>query len=254
MTFKVYIPARYASTRLPGKPLIAVAGKPLLQHVYERACQSGAVEVVVATDDESIAVIAKAFGAEVCLTSRSHQSGTDRIAEAVSIRRETSDTVIVNLQGDEPSMPPSVIRQTAALVDDSIGVDIATVCEPFAQEADWRDANQVKVLRDVCDRALYFSRAPLPFQRDVTHSPWRGGRDYRRHVGIYAYRVAYLKHFVALPPNPLELAECLEQLRALADGARIIVPDAIAACGVGIDTPSDLARFEARCGENGTVT
>lgn len=252
MTFKVYIPARYASTRLPGKPLITVAGKTLLQHVYDRVCQSGALEVVVATEDERIAFIAKAFGAEVCLTSASHQSGTDRIAEAVSRRREKPDTVIVNVQGDEPSMPPSVVRQTAALVENSRDADIGTVCEPLLQEADWRDPNQVKVLRDVNDRALYFSRAPIPFQRDATCA-WRAGRKYRRHVGIYAYRAAYLKHFVALKPDPLELAECLEQLRALADGARIIVPDAIAACGVGIDSPTDLARFEAEYGENGSV-
>ena len=244
MNFKVYIPARYASTRLPGKMLRLIAGKSLLQHVYERACQSGAAEVVVATDDVQIAQVAQAFGAQVCLTSVTHQSGTDRIAEAVAIRQEATDAVIVNLQGDEPAMPPAVIRQTAALVAGSNGVEMATVCEPLTCDADWRDPNQVKVLRDVNDRALYFSRAPLPFSR-APDAPWRGGRDYRRHVGIYAYRVAYLKHFVALPPNPLELAERLEQLRALADGAHISVPDALAACGVGIDTPADLARFAA---------
>jgi 3-deoxy-manno-octulosonate cytidylyltransferase (CMP-KDO synthetase) len=140
-------------------------------------------------------------------------------------------------------MSPLVIRQTAALVMEATAADFGTVCEPLETEADWRDPNQVKVLRDVHDRALYFSRAPLPYQREVPAGGWRGGRDYRRHVGIYAYRVAYLKHFVGLPVHPLEIAERLEQLRALADGARILVPDAVATCGVGIDTPADLTRF-----------
>lgn len=243
--FKVYIPARHASTRLPGKPLLMIAGKPLLQHVYDRARESGAAEVVIATDDTRIAECAAAFGAEVCMTAETHQSGTERIAEAVTRRRESRDTVIVNVQGDEPGMPPQVIRQAAALLADQDAADLGTVCEPLTSEADWRDPNQVKVLRDVHDRALYFSRAALPYHRDPAPMTWRGGRDYRRHVGIYAYRVAYLEHFVGLPPHPLELAERLEQLRALADGARILVPDAAAACGVGIDTPSDLARFEA---------
>ncbi len=244
MKFKVYIPARFASTRLPGKMLRLIAGKPMLQHVYERAGQSGAMEVVIATDDERIARVAQGFGAQVCMTSVLHESGTDRIAEAVATRQEAADAVIVNLQGDEPSMPPAVIRQIAKLVADVNNVEIATVCEPLTTEVDWRDPNQVKVLRDANDRALYFSRAPLPFSREPL-GQWRGGRDYRRHVGLYAYRVAYLRHFVALPPHPLELAERLEQLRALADGARIQVPDALAVCGVGIDTPADLARVEA---------
>ncbi len=250
MNFKVYIPARYASTRLPGKMLRVIAGKPLLQHVYERACASGAAEVIVATDDERIAQVARAFGAQVCVTSVAHQSGTDRIAEAVATRREAMDAVIVNLQGDEPAMPSAVIRQTAALVAGSNDLEMATVCEPLTCDADWRDPNQVKVLRDVHDRALYFSRAALPFAREP-RAVWRGGRDYRRHVGIYAYRVAYLRHFVALSPHPLELAERLEQLRALADGARISVPDALVACGVGIDTPADLARFAAEFSRHG---
>jgi len=245
VSFKVYIPARYASTRLPGKPLLMVAGKVLLQHVYERACASGAVEVVIATDDARIATCARAFGAQVCMTATTHQSGTDRIAEAVVQRGERPDTVIVNLQGDEPGMSSLVVRQAASLIVERADTDIGTVCEPLTTEADWRDSNQVKVVRDVHDRALYFSRAPLPYPRDPGPAGWRGGRDYRRHVGLYAYRVEYLAHFVALPPHPLELAECLEQLRALADGARIVVPDAAAPCGVGIDTAADLARFEA---------
>lgn len=244
MSFKVYIPARHASTRLPGKPLRVIAGRPLIEHVYARARDSGAAEVVIATDDERIADCARAFGAEVCMTAGTHQSGTDRLAEAVTRRGERADTVIVNLQGDEPGMSPHVIRQTAALLAVATPPDIGTVCEALTSEDDWRDPNQVKVVRDVHDRALYFSRAPLPYARDAGSGTWQGGRDYRRHVGIYAYRVDYLRYFVALPPHPLEVSEKLEQLRALAHGARIDVPDAAAACGVGIDTPADLARFE----------
>ncbi len=243
MNFKVYIPARFASTRLPGKLLMEVGGKSILQHVYERACLSGALEVVVATDDEKIARVASGFGATVCMTALSHQSGTDRLADAVAQRGESPETVIVNLQGDEPAMPAAVIQQVAALVLSDPAVDMATVCEPLEREADWRDPNQVKVLRDVRDKALYFSRAALPFQRDDPVGGWTVGREYRRHVGLYAYRVTYLQRFVGLPVHPLELAERLEQLRALANGACILVPDAVAPCGIGIDTAADLARF-----------
>ncbi|MGD9603081.1 MAG: 3-deoxy-manno-octulosonate cytidylyltransferase [Gammaproteobacteria bacterium] len=244
MSFKVYIPARFASTRLPGKPLLVVAGHCLLEYVYRQAKASGATDVVIATDDARIADVARGFGADVCMTATEHQSGTDRIAEAVAIRGEASDTVIVNVQGDEPGMAPAVIRQAAGIVVEDVRTDIGTVCEPLLTEADWRDPNQVKVIRDVHDRALYFSRAPLPFAREPA-DPWTGGRDHRRHVGIYAYRAGFLQRFVALPPHPLELAERLEQLRALANGACIRVPDARAPCGIGIDTPADLARFEA---------
>lgn len=251
MSFKIYIPARYAATRLPGKPLREVAGRPLIQHVVLQALACAPQEVVVATDDERIAKAAEAAGARSCMTARDHASGTDRIAEAAAQRDEAPDCIIVNLQGDEPALPPAVVGQVAALLAAAPEVDVATVCEPFSSEADWRDPNQVKVLRDRHERALYFSRAPVPHSRDG--DPWRAAREFRRHVGLYAYRAAYLQHFVRLPPSPLEIREKLEQLRALDDGATIRVPDALAPCGIGIDTPEDLARFAARLQAGGTA-
>ena len=244
MTFNVYIPARYASTRLPGKPLLAVAGKSILEHVYDNAIASGASDVVVATDDDRIAGAARAFGASVAMTASSHPSGTDRIAEAVAARREPDDAIVVNVQGDEPMLPPRVIRQVADVLAADPATSIATVCERFTADAAIDDPNVVKVVRDATDRALYFSRAAIPHARD--------GRDagalasYRRHVGIYAYRAGYLRDFVALGPAPLEVIERLEQLRALARGDVIRVADAVADCGVGVDTPADFDRLCAQ--------
>lgn len=238
--FKVYIPARYASSRLPGKPLLEVGGKSILQHVYDNACASGAAEVVIATDDERIANAATAFGGAVALTSSDHPSGTDRIAEAVAARGEPDSTIIVNVQGDEPLLPAAVIAQVAALVGDDI--DIATICEPVHELAAVTNPNIVKVVRGAGDRALYFSRAPIPQSRDgaidVAH--------YRRHVGIYAYRAGYLRRFVATPPSELEQIECLEQLRALAHNAVVVVGDAVEDCGIGVDTPADFEQLRAR--------
>ena len=244
MSFKVYIPARYAATRLPGKPLLEIHGKPLIQHVYERALASGAAEVVIATDDERIAAVARGFGATACMTSADLASGSDRIAAAARARGEPEGQVIVNVQGDEPRMPAAVIGQVAALAADR-ACDIATVCEPL-EAAQLFDPNVVKVVRDNAQRALYFSRAPIPWSRDE----FAGGQHttahlalYRRHVGIYAYRVGFLARFVAAPQGELERIESLEQLRALGFGARIIAADALEACGVGVDTPADLERL-----------
>lgn len=239
MKFKVYIPARYAASRLPGKPLAEVAGKPLLQHVYERAIASSADEVVIATDDERIAEAAQSFGARSVLTDSTLRSGTDRIAAAAAQLAEPADTTIVNLQGDEPEMSPRVIRQVAAALHDH-DCAMASVCEPVEAVAA-ADPNIVKVVRDGQDYALYFSRALIPHTRDANST-----MPLRRHVGLYAYRVEFLRQFVALPAAPLEKTEALEQLRALAHGFRIVVPDAIEACGEGIDTPEDLARLRER--------
>ena len=239
--FKVYIPARYGASRLPGKPLLEVGGKPLVQHVYERACESGAEEVVIATDDERIQQAAEQFGACACMTSTEHRSGTDRIAEAVRIRNEPSELVIVNVQADEPAMPAAVIRQVAELAADP-GCDLATVCEPLAREQLF-DPNVVKVVRDAQTRALYFSRAPIPWCRDdfVDGAQETSALDfYRRHVGIYGFRVQFLQRFVSNAPARMEELECLEQLRALYFGATIIAADAKANCGTGVDTESDL--------------
>ena len=244
MTFKVYIPARYGSTRLPGKPLLEVNGKPLIQHVFERAIASGAAEVVIATDDARIARVASYFGATVVMTSPSLPSGTDRIACAAQVRGETRDLVIVNVQGDEPCMPAAVISQVATLAQDEL-CDIATVCEPMEQ-AQLFDPNVVKVVRDQQHRALYFSRATIPWSRAEfdagQHATAQLGL-YRRHVGIYAYRVGFLARFVASPPGELEQIESLEQLRALHFGARVVVADALEPCGIGVDTHADLERL-----------
>ena len=166
MTFKVYIPARFASTRLPGKALADLAGKPLLQHVHERALESGASEVVVATDDARIAEVARRFGATVCMTAATHESGTERLAEATRLREEDDAAIVVNLQGDEPFMPAAVIEQVAASLEERPTLEMATVCEPLHSITEWRDPNVVKVVRDAADRALYFSRAPIPHPRD----------------------------------------------------------------------------------------
>lgn len=244
MSFKVYIPARYAATRLPGKPLLDLGGKPIIQHVHERACESGAAEVVIATDDPRIAAVARRFGASVCMTASTHASGSDRIAEAVRLRGEAPDQLIVNLQGDEPRMPAAVIEQVARIAA-LAGCDIATVCEPLTGEQLF-DPNVVKVVRDEAARALYFSRATIPWSRDEFAS---GGRSsaaldlFRRHVGLYAYRVDFLARFVAAPVAALERIESLEQLRALSFGAKVIVEDAVVACGSGVDTPADLEEL-----------
>lgn len=244
MIFKVYIPARYDSTRLPGKALLELGGRTLLEHVYARALASGAAEVVIATDDARIAERAQAFGAVVCMTSAAHQSGTDRIAEAVALRGEAPAAVVVNLQGDEPFMPATVIRQVAAALWAQPEVDIATVCEPVGTLAEWRDPNLVKVVRDARARALYFSRAPIPHLREGDHE-WSAQGPFYRHVGLYAYRCDFLQRFVRWAPAALETLERLEQLRALCQGAVISVPEALEACGMGIDTPADLARARA---------
>ena len=246
MSFKVYIPARYASTRLPGKPLAELAGKPIVQHVYERAAESGALEVVIATDDQRIADVAKGFGAQVAMTAPELPSGSDRVAAAATARGEDAHSVIVNLQGDEPDMPATVIRQVAdALIEQQ--VEMSTVCEPLAVEQ-VTDPNVVKVVRDHQSHALYFSRAPIPYDRE--HSGNLSELDissHRRHVGIYAYRLEFLHRFVSWQPTRLEQLEALEQLRALEHGARILVCDACEPCGAGIDTVSDLQRArEAR--------
>jgi 3-deoxy-manno-octulosonate cytidylyltransferase (CMP-KDO synthetase) len=239
--FHVIIPARYAASRLPGKPLLRIAEKPLLQWVWECARASGAASVLVATDDERIRDAVVRFGAECLMTSAQHASGTDRIAEVVRLRGFGPDEVIVNLQGDEPLMPPSVIAQVAAAVRP--GLDMATAVAPVTTLAEFLDANCVKALRARDGRALYFSRAPVPWPRDqvaddrptVFAGAWR-------HIGIYAYRVASLLEFAAWSPTWLEATEKLEQLRALEHGMRIQLVALAEAPPAGVDTPDDLAR------------
>lgn len=250
LSFKVYIPARYASTRLPGKALRDLAGRSMLERVYAQALESGAEEVIIATDDSRIEAAALGFGARVCMTSPAHESGSERLAEAIALRGEAPETLIVNLQGDEPFMPPAVIHQVAACLALDTTADMATVCEPLAHLDDWMDPNIVKVVRDERGRALYFSRAPIPWPREADEAA-AALPEMRRHVGLYAYRAGFLARFVRWSPSTLERLEKLEQLRALANGAVICVPDSLAACGVGIDTSADLERARQLLGSGG---
>lgn len=249
--FRVVIPARHDSVRLPGKALRQLRGKPMLQWVYERARAAGAAEVLIATDDMRILDAACAFGAEAVMTAASHASGTDRIAEVAAARRWPDGEVVVNLQGDEPLMPPALIAQVAALLDATPGADIATLATPIGSVGELLDVNAVKVVTGASGRALYFSRAPIPWNRagapaELASQTDAGGA--RRHVGIYAYRVAALKRLAALAPGALEVRERLEQLRALENGFNVQVADAREPPGPDVNTPADLARVEALLG------
>src|SRR5690606_2983414 len=241
MSFKVVIPARYAASRLPGKPLLMLAGKPMIQHVYARARQSGADEVVVATDDFMVRDACQKFDATVVMTSSKHASGTDRIAEAVTQLNWPDDAVVVNVQGDEPLMPPVLIRQAAELLLADADAGIATLGTPIVNREELQNPNVVKPVTDAAGHALYFSRAPIPWERDNT----TGFQSARRHIGIYAYRAATLQQFTALPPAPLETLEKLEQLRALWHGLMIKVADAVETPGRGVDTMEDAQAVEA---------
>ena len=242
MNFVVVIPARYASTRLPGKVLRELAGKPMLQHVYERGCESSADEVVVATDDERIASAAEGFGATVCMTANHHRSGTERIAEVADILDWDDEQIVVNLQGDEPAMPPSLIDQCASLLHGS-DADLATLASPLANAGDFADPNVVKVIRDIDGNAIYFSRAAIPFAREA-ESRQRAESAALHHHGIYAYRSGVLRKLVAAPPADLEICEQLEQLRALSLGMTIAVGVPAMRPGKGVDTENDLRQAE----------
>ncbi len=233
----MFIPARYASSRLPGKALIDVGGKPLIRWVADAALASGAARVVVCTDDQRIAD-AVSGQVETCMTDPKHPSGTDRIAEAVKKMQIESDRVIVNLQGDEPDMPPAVIRQVAQLLEAEMLAAMATACYPITEPKQIDNPNIVKVVCDFDGRALYFSRAPIPYPRD-------GGKaQVFRHIGLYAYHAGFLSQFVQWPVCAIEAAEQLEQLRALYYGATIMVAEAEQAPPIGIDTEDDLQRFK----------
>lgn len=249
--FTVVIPARYASTRLPGKPLQDIAGKPMIQHVWEQACKSSAGQVVVATDDARIVKACQGFGAQVLLTRVDHNSGTDRLAEVAAALGLAADAIVVNVQGDEPLVPPAIIDQVAANLAANPQAAIATLAEPISDVAALFNPNVVKVASDLNGLALTFSRAPLPWARDA----FAAGRDtlpvdvpYRRHIGIYAYRAGFLHDFVAWDPCWLENTECLEQLRALWHGVRIHVADAQEAPPAGVDTQEDLDRVRLLLG------
>lgn len=238
MSFTVVIPARYASTRLPGKPLLDIAGKPMLQHVYERALQSDASAVYIATDDRRIYDAALTFTNNVCMTSASHQSGTDRIQEVAKQLGLAEGEVVVNVQGDEPLIPPSAINQVAKSLGDHRDAGIASLYEAITSKDEFSNPNIVKVVTDLAGFALYFSRASIPFERDdVASAPEPLGK---RHIGIYAYRVATLNEYVNWEQAPLEISERLEQLRAMSHGVRIHMQEASEKMPAGVDTPEDL--------------
>jgi 3-deoxy-manno-octulosonate cytidylyltransferase (CMP-KDO synthetase) len=246
--FRVVIPARHASTRLPGKPLLRLAGQPMILHVHGRALRSGAAEVIVATDDARIHAACTAAGATVEMTSERHASGTDRIAEVAARRGWNGEEIVVNVQGDEPLLPPALISQAAALLAVTPAASIATLATPIADEAEYLDPNVVKVVARPDGQALYFSRASIPWDRDAAGESHPGlvrHRGARRHLGIYAYRVSALRRIAAAPADELERLERLEQLRALAMGLVIVVADAVEPPGPGVDTAADLARVEA---------
>lgn len=246
--FEVIIPARMAATRLPGKPLLLLAGRPLIAHVVARAFESAARSVIVATDDERIAVAAAAAGAEVEMTGIQHASGTDRLAEVTLRRGLDAERIIVNLQGDEPLMPPALINAVAATLAGDVLAAAASVCTPIHAQTEVTDPNVVKVVLGAESQALYFSRAPIPW--------WRAGFPERgceaapealwyRHIGLYAYRAGFLARYASLPTAPLERLESLEQLRILHAGLRISMAITDAAPAVGVDTPADFARVAA---------
>lgn len=237
--FVIVIPSRYASTRLPGKPLREINGKPMLEHVYERAGESAACEVVIATDDERIANAAESFGAHVCMTGDQHVSGTERIAEVCDLMDWPDERVVVNLQGDEPTMPADLIDQCAAILQQS-AADIATLASPVLSQDDMDNPNIVKVVCTDNGNALYFSRAAIPYPR-APESRDEARAAALHHHGIYAYRCGVLRRLVHAPPSRLEICEQLEQLRALSLGMTIRVGIPATRPGAGVDTEEDLA-------------
>ncbi|QLB18442.1 3-deoxy-manno-octulosonate cytidylyltransferase [Mannheimia granulomatis] len=247
MNFTVIIPARYASSRLPRKPLLDIAGKPMIQHVWEKAQLAGATRVIIATDHPEIEATAKAFGAEVCMTSEKHNSGTERLAEVIEKMNIHDDEIIVNIQGDEPLVPPVIVEQVARNLD-AYQVNMATLGVKLETREELFNPNAVKAVADQNGMALYFSRASIPFARDNfpnCDDEFVASQGYLRHIGIYAYRAGFVKQYVAWVPTALEKLESLEQLRALWYGEKIHIELAKEAPQVGVDTPEDLERVRA---------
>lgn len=248
MGFCVLIPARLASTRLPGKPLADIGGKPMVVRVAERALDSGAARVVVATDDERVRAAVVAHGVTACMTRADHPTGTDRLAEAAVALGLADDEIVVNVQGDEPLLDPALMRAMAALLAAHPDAAMATACHPIADVAEAFNPNVVKVVLDAAGHALYFSRATIPWARDAfaqAKDALPPGLPLYRHYGLYAYRMPFLRAFPGLDPAPIERFEALEQLRALWHGFRIVVEITHGTPAPGIDTPEDLARVRA---------
>jgi 3-deoxy-manno-octulosonate cytidylyltransferase (CMP-KDO synthetase) len=244
LNFYAVIPARYASTRLPGKPLLDIAGKPMVVHVADKAKLAGAAQVVVATDDQRILSAVQAYGYDAVLTRADHVSGTDRIAEVVSNQNWHQDSIVVNVQGDEPLIDPALIIQVAATLAKNSEAVMATACHAIHDKQDFLNPNVVKVVLDKNGNALYFSRAPIPYPRDA----FAVGGDIPqempiyRHVGIYAYRVNFLNQYANIPPAAIEQYESLEQLRVLYQGFKIAVTEFVGHIATGVDTQADLKQ------------
>lgn len=246
MEFVVVIPARYASTRLPGKPLADICGKPMIQHVYEKACLSGASKVVIATDHQKVFDAAKHFTNDVLMTREDHQSGTERLAEVVDLLDLSDDTIVVNVQGDEPLLSPDNVSQVATLLAQSTA-PMATLSVAIEERGEVFNPNAVKVVSDINKNALYFSRASIPFDRSAMMAEQQplNLAPFQRHVGIYAYRAGFIKQYIQLSVSPLEVLESLEQLRVLYHGYAIKIEQALVTPHAGVDTPEDLAKVVA---------
>jgi len=244
--FKVVIPSRFGSTRFPGKALVEIAGKPMLGHVYDRAIESGADEVVVAGDDERIAAFCSESNIPYLDTRPEHANGTERIVEVVAKLEWPDDTVIVGLQCDEPATPPAIVRQVASNLEQHPDADIATLCSRIQNAADYHDTNRVKVVTDTKGFAMYFSRAPIPWRRDATDADFP---ESYVHIGMYAYRAAFLTAYTTLAETTYENEEKLEQLRALCHGFNIHVAEADAHPSHGVDSPDDLPEAERALAE-----
>jgi 3-deoxy-manno-octulosonate cytidylyltransferase (CMP-KDO synthetase) len=257
--FTVVIPARFASSRFPGKPLALIGNKPMLQHVHERALEAGATKVIVATDDVRIQQTAEAFGADVCMTSQDHQSGTTRIAEVISTRGIDENEIVINVQGDEPFIPPENIKQVADNLAANSNYPMASLCYPIDSYDDLLNPNVVKVVKSVEGQALYFSRAPIPFIRGLLKQDVSGSLSFDkgaidklssqrtdmflRHIGIYGYRASFVLNFSQMGDSALESLESLEQLRVLEYGHKIHIAIASGAPPHGVDTPEDLDKL-----------
>lgn len=244
--YHIVIPARMDSERLPGKPLLSIAGRTMIEHVYLKAQQSSAVSVVVATDSHEIANTVQTFGGDAVMTSPAHTSGSDRLAECVNIKGWLNDAVVVNLQGDEPLMPPACLDQAAAILQQNEDADVASLYWPIELAGSVDDPNVVKVVFGDNGQALYFSRSVIPYPRNTDISTaMKAGRVWNRHIGLYAYRAGALRTFSSMQPSPLERLEKLEQLRFLEAGRSIVMQQACQSIPTGVDTPEDLARVRA---------
>jgi 3-deoxy-manno-octulosonate cytidylyltransferase (CMP-KDO synthetase) len=250
--FNVVIPARFASIRLPGKPLLDVAGKPLIQRVYEQATSSNADRVIIATDDSRIEYAAKSFGAQVCMTSSYHRSGTERIAEVIRTLRFNPDDIVVNLQGDEPMMPVELIDLVASQLHQYDDAKMSTICTQINDDAELFNPNVVKVVRDNMGYAMYFSRAPIPWDRNsfpqqMSQFAFQNlsiceHTKFYKHIGLYSYTADFVLQYTNYAPSTLEQTESLEQLRALQNGQKIYVGEVNHASGIGVDTDEDLQK------------